>query len=699
MDGYVKTACPHDCPSACALEVEVLSPTRIGRVRGARGNSYTAGAICAKVARYAERTHHPDRLTRPLRRIGPKGEGTFAPIGWDEALDEVADRFHQAVTRHGPETVWPYHSGGTMGVVQRWGIDRLRHAFGYSRQKTTICVTPAESGWVAGVGRVSGVDPREMAESDLIVIWGGNPVSTQVTAMAHIAAARKARGAKLVVIDAYRSPTVEAADLALIVRPGTDAALALAVMHVLLRDGLADRDYLARLTDFDASVEAHLAAWTPARAAAETGLEEPEIEAFARLYGETPRSFLRPGFGFTRNRNGAAAMHAVSCLPAITGAWQHRGGGGFFLKLDWDLDLRLAHGLDGIDPATRVLDQSRIGAVLCGDADALAGGPPVTAMLMQNANSANVAPDSHAVCRGLQREDLFLCVHEQFMTPTARYADILLPAATFVEYDDIYYGLGHTHLTVGPRVLDRHADCRSNHEVICALARRLGAEDASFGLSALDLVDATLQASGLGTAATAAATGWIDCAPPFRAAHFLDGFPTPSGRFCFKPDWATIGPYGHRLRSLPDLPDLLERATSACPFRMITPPARQFLNTSFTETAGSRQREVSPCVLVHRDDAAGLGIADGAMVQLGNARGEVTLRARIGAATQPGVVVVEGIWPNDAFPGRLGINQLIGADPVAPAGGCAFHDTAVWLWPGGATLPTRRVSIPEDAEP
>ena len=272
MDGYVKTACPHDCPSACALEVEVLSPTRIGRIRGSRENSYTVGAICAKVARYAERAHHPDRLTRPLRRVGAKGEGRFEPIAWDDALDEIAEQFTRAVARYGSETVWPYHSGGTMGVIQRWGLDRLRHAFRYSRQKTTICVTPAESGWNAGVGRLTGVDPREMAEAELIVVWGGNPVSTQVTAMAHITAARKARGAKLVVIDAYRSPTIEVADLALIVRPGTDAALALAVMHVLLRDGLADREYLAELTDFDAGVEAHLASWTPARAAAVTGL-------------------------------------------------------------------------------------------------------------------------------------------------------------------------------------------------------------------------------------------------------------------------------------------------------------------------------------------------------------------------------------------------------------------------------------------
>jgi anaerobic selenocysteine-containing dehydrogenase len=235
---FWKSACPHDCPSACSLEVERLSSTRIGRVRGAAANTYTDGVVCAKVARYAERVHHPDRLKQPLQRVGEKGKGEFRPISWDDALNEVAEAFTHATRTHGSEAVWPYHSGGTMGVVQRWGLDRLRHAFGYSRQKTTICVTPAESGWRAGVGKLLGPDPREMAESDLIVVWGGNPVSTQVNAMTHIAKARKQRGAKLAVVDVYRTPTVEAADIGLVLRPGTDGALALAMMHVLLKEAL-----------------------------------------------------------------------------------------------------------------------------------------------------------------------------------------------------------------------------------------------------------------------------------------------------------------------------------------------------------------------------------------------------------------------------------------------------------------------------
>jgi anaerobic selenocysteine-containing dehydrogenase len=559
-----------------------------------------------------------------------------------------------------------------MGVVQRYGIDRLRHVMRYSRQQMTICSAPAESGWLAGVGRLNGVDPREMAQSDLIVVWGGNPVSTQVNAMAHVSRARKL-GAKLVVVDVYRTPSVEAADLALIIRPGSDGALACAVMHVLLAEGYADRDYLAALTDFGSDVEAHLRNRGPDWAAAITGLPAQEIRAFARLYGAAKKSFLRVGFGFTRGRGGSAAMHAVSCLPAVTGAWRHEGGGAFFMNWDWRLDTKLAHARDRLDPTTRILDQSRIGPILCGEAADLAGGPPVMAMLMQNANSANVAPESHLVRQGLSREDLFTCVHEQFATATARYADILLPAAMFLECDDIYYGYGHTHITVGMRVLDRYAETRSNFELVSALGRRLGGEHPTFAMDARAVIDQTLRASGLGTLEEAARRGWIDCAKPFAEAHYLDGFAHADRRFHFKPDWAAIGPLHAVMPAMPDHMPAGEAASAEHPFRLITPPARSFLNTSFTETPGSRTREGEPRALLHPDDLAALGLAAGDAVEIGNRRGRLTLEIRARAGVQKGVVVVEGIWPNRDFAG----------DRVPPNGGVAFHDTAVWLRPVG----------------
>ena len=273
--------------------------------------------VCAKVARYAERRHHPARLTRPLRRIGPKGDGidAFAPISWDEALDEVAARLKATAEEWGSEAVWPYFYAGTMGLVQRDGIDRLRHAMRYSRQHSTFCNTLADAGWLAGVGVKYGVDPREMQDADLIVVWGGNPVNTQVNVMTHIARARRNRGARLVVVDPYRTGTAEQADMHLAVRPGTDGALACAVMHILFRDGHADRDYLAKYTDCPAELEAHLQSRGPEWAAEITGLPAAEIEAFAALYGRTERAYIRIGYGFTRSRNGAANLHAVTCLP------------------------------------------------------------------------------------------------------------------------------------------------------------------------------------------------------------------------------------------------------------------------------------------------------------------------------------------------------------------------------------------------
>ena len=327
------SACPHDCPSTCALEVERLDASTIGRIHGARDHPYTAGVVCAKVARYAERVHHPDRLARPLKRVGDKGCGRdgFIEIDWEDALDEVTEQLTRAAQRFGGETVWPYHYAGTMGLVQRDGICRLRHTMGYSRQLETICSSLSDAGWLAGAGAKWGTDAREIADhSDLIVVWGCNPVHTQVNLMIHVSRARRSRGAKLVVVDPYRTASARQADVHLIPRPGTDGALACAVMHVLFAEGLSDRDYLAEYTDAPAELERHLAERTPEWAAQITGVPAGEIVAFARLYGATQRSYLRLGYGFTRSRNGAANMHAVSCLPAVTGAWRHKGGGALY---------------------------------------------------------------------------------------------------------------------------------------------------------------------------------------------------------------------------------------------------------------------------------------------------------------------------------------------------------------------------------
>ncbi|MCJ8144118.1 molybdopterin oxidoreductase family protein [Ancylobacter sp. A5.8] len=680
--GY--SACPHDCPSTCALEIDI-SGGRIGRVRGSKDNSYTAGVICAKVARYAERANHPDRLTRPLRRTGPKGSCEFEPMGWDEALDTIAARFRAAEATHGPEAVWPYYYAGTMGLVMRDGINRLTHAKGYSRFFSTICTNPAWSGFLAGTGRLAGPDPREMAKSDLVVIWGTNPVSTQINVMAHATRARKERGAKIAVVDVYRSPTMEQADIPVLIRPGTDGALACAVMHVLFRDGMADRDYLARHTDDAAGLEAHLQLRTPEWAAAITRLPAAEIEAFAHAIGATPRTFIRAGYGFTRSRNGAVNMHAVTCIPAVTGAWRHEGGGVFHTNgaiFAWNK--QLIEGTGGPASRARMLDQSRIGAILCGDAEVLGGGPPVTAMLIQNTNPVSVAPEQDKVRAGFAREDLFVAVHEQFMTETALYADIVLPATMFTEHDDIYQGGGNQYVIAGPKLVDAPGECRSNHEVICALAERLGAEHEGFALSARAIADRTLQASRRGSFAELEEKRFIDVQPDFETAHYGRGFNWPDGKFRLRPNWPKV-PYAAPAKfgpvaDMPEWPDhwgVIEEATAEYPFRLVTAPARSFLNSSFTETPGSVAREKRPELMIHPQDAAGLGIAAGDVVRVESARGGVELHARLFDGLRRGVVVAESIWPNGAHRGGRGINALTGADPVAPVGGAAFHDNRV----------------------
>src|SRR5487761_2592741 len=388
------STCPHDCPSACALDVEVIDNASIGRVRGSKLQTYTAGVICAKVARYAERIHHPDRLTYPMFRVGAKGSGKFARISWDDALDVIANRFNAAEREFGAESVWPYYYAGTMGLVMRDGINRLDHVKKYSRLYSTICSTIARVGFAAGTGKVAGVDPREMGVSDLVVIWGTNPVNTQVNVMTHAMRARKERGARIAAIDVYNNDTMKQADIKIVLRPGTDGAFACGVMHVLFREGFADRDYLARYTDCPA-----------------------ELETFARAVGGTKRAFFRLGYGFTRSRNGAAQMHAALCIPAVTGAWQYEGGGAFFNNhAVWKFDESLIEGHDAIDRSTRQLDQSKIGRILTGDATALKNGPPVQAMLIQNTNPMTVAPEQALVRQGFARPDLFVAVHEQFMT-------------------------------------------------------------------------------------------------------------------------------------------------------------------------------------------------------------------------------------------------------------------------------------------
>ncbi len=687
------TACPHDCPSTCALEVDLTEDGRIGRVRGANDHSYTSGVICAKVARYAERLYHPDRLMHPLRRTGAKGAGQWQQISWDDALDEIAEAFVKAEVKDGSEAIWPYFYAGTMGWVQRDSIERLRHAKRYSGFFSSICTNPAWTGFTMATGMLRGPDPREMARTDCVVIWGTNAVATQVNVMTHAIKSRKERGAKIVVIDIYDNPTMKQADMALIVKPGTDAALACAVMHIAFRDGYADRDYMAGYADDPSGLEAHLKTKTPGWAAAITGLSVDEIEAFAKLVGTTRKTFFRLGYGFTRQRNGAVAMHAAASIATVLGSWQYEGGGAFHSNSDiFRMNNTELTGKSMKDADIRMIDQSQIGRALNGDAVALRDRGPVTAMLIQNTNPVNIAPEQRLVKQGFARDDLFVAVHEQFMTETAEMADIVIPATMFVEHDDIYRAGGQNHILLGPKLVEPPSTVRSNLFVIEELAKRLGVADRpGFGFTAREMVDRVLAASNLPDYDHFLEHKWFDRQPAFEDAHYLNGFAHADGKFHFRPDWVNgaspnkppasvgaLGPYAE-LPPFPDQVDVIELADAEHPFRLATSPARNFLNSSFSETKTSRQKEGRPEVMINPVDAAANDVGNGDLVRIGNMRGDLRIHARVTTEVKPGVLIAEGLWPNKAHVDGEGINVLTGADPVAPYGGAAVHDNKVWL--------------------
>jgi anaerobic selenocysteine-containing dehydrogenase len=465
---------------------------------------------------------------------------------------------------------------------------------------------------------------------------------------------------------------------------------------VLFREGYADRAYLERYTDCPGELEAHLATRTPEWASSISGVPVEEIEAFARAVGQTKRSFFRLGYGFTRSRNGAAQMHAALCIPAVTGAWQYEGGGAFFNNYAiWKFDESLIEGHDAIDQKTRILDQSKIGRILTGDAAALKGGPPVKAMLIQNTNPMTVAPEQALVRQGFARNDLFMVVHEQFMTETAQMADVVLPATMFMEHDDLYYGGGHQHISVGAKLIEPPGECRSNHEVLRGLARRLKAGHPGFEMSPRELIDATLKRSGHGDIDSLQTDLWRDLQPDFRTSHYLDGFAHSDNKFHFKADWTRV-PLGNagmmgawdQMPSLPDHWTIIEEADAAHPFRLATSPSRSFLNTTFNETPSSQAREGVPSVMIHPDDASPLDIGDGDAVTLGNMRGETTLTARLFDGVRRGVLIAESVHPNKAHIGGRGINMVTGAEAVAPVGGAAFHDNKVWVKKAIPAIPT-----------
>jgi anaerobic selenocysteine-containing dehydrogenase len=676
----VRVVCAHDCPDMCSLLAEVEGG-RVLRIKGDPEQKFTAGFACAKVNRDAELVHSPERLRTPLRRTGRKGEGKFAPVTWDEALAEITARWRQIIAESGPLALLGYAYSAHQGQINRGLLLGLFHALGATRLVAgTVCDTCCEEAWNMTVGPLGGADPETVDEADLIVAWGADLVATNVHFWARAEAAQK-RGVPVVVVDPRKSRTARLADTHLQLRIGTDAALALGIMHIAARDGRVDRDYIAVHTVGFERLEADvLPGFPPERVAAITGLAIADIEGFAAQFGAARRSFIRLGEGMTRLARGGEALRAVALLPGVTGAYGRRGGGALLMtaascELNYDA-IRKPSG----PRSTRTVNHSRLGDALLNMAD-----PPLRALFIAANNPAVTCPDAGAVRRGLARDDLFTVVHDPFLSATARYADIVLPAATYLETEDFYRAYGTYYLQYGRAAVPPQGEAWSNFRVAQELAQRLGLDDPIFRLPPRELV-AELFAGAKGAAA-ALDLDEVRSGRPLRLAPGGDPlggqeFRTPSGRLEFYS--AQMAASGHA--PMPDWrPDPQEEHDRAqWPLRLLTAPGYFQAHTAYAGVDFLRRREGQPHCVLHPDDAASRGLADGDRVRLYNARGAVGLALRVSDEVLPGIVLVPGQRPDDQT--LAGTVNLLCSDRYTDLGdGATYQSTflEVSRWPEG----------------
>jgi anaerobic selenocysteine-containing dehydrogenase len=669
----IRTVCAHDCPDMCSLLADV-EDGRVRRVRGDPEHPFTAGFACAKVNRDADLVHSPERIRTPLRRIGAKGEGTFAPITWDAALDEITGRWQRIIAESGPLALLGYAYSAHQGQMNRGLMLGLFHALGASRLIAgTVCDTCCEEAWNLTVGPIGGADPEAVEHSDLIVAWGADLVATNVHFWARAEAARR-RGVRIVVIDPRRSRTALQADRHLQIRIGTDAALALGIMHILARDGLVDRDYVAAHTlGFDRLAAEVLPRFPPARVAEVTGLSETDIEGFAHVYGTAKRSFIRLGEGMTRLARGGEALRAVALLPGVTGAYGRHGGGALLLTTaSCELNYGALRRPSG--PAeTRLVNHSRLGGALLTMTD-----PPLRALFVAANNPAVTCPDAGTVRKGLSREDLFTVVHDPFLTVTARYADIVLPATTYLETEDFYRAYGTYWMQYGRAAVPPQGEAWSNMRLAQELARRMGLTDPVFRMSEAELL-ATLFDGATGAVAGIDLDALRSGQPMRYGKPEGQQFRTPSGKLEFySGQMAAAG-----LAPMPDWqPDPEEERDAArWPLRLLTAPGYFQAHTAYAGVEFLRRREGPPCVVLHPDEAARRGLADGAKVRLYNERGAVGLVLRVGDEVLPGVALVPGQRPDDeAIAGTI---NLLCSDRYTDLGDGAtyqstFLDVEAW---------------------
>jgi anaerobic selenocysteine-containing dehydrogenase len=664
----VKVACPHDCPDTCAMLVTVEDGVA-KKIQGDPAMPFTEGTLCTKVAHYLERTYAPDRLLYPQKRAGRKGEGRFVRISWDDALDEIAARL-KALAAEDPETILPCSYAGTMGMVQYASMDRrFFHRLGASLLDRTLCSTAGKFGLKATLGGSVGMDPERFDEAKLIVLWGANPVVSNLHLWSRVQAAKR-RGAKVIAIDPYLSLSAEKCTQHVALLPGTDGALALGMMHVLITEDLIDADYVAKYTlGYDELKKRILASYSPEWAAKTCGIGAQEIVQLAREYGTTRPAAIRLNYGMQRHAGGGVAARTIACLPALVGAWREAAGGIVLTTADF---YRFDHAaLERPDllgaRRPRVINHAELG-------DALTSArPPVRATLVYNNNPVAVCPDSRKVIAGFSREDLFTVVIDHFQTDTADYADIVLPATTQLEHYDVHKSYGHLYVLANNPAIAPVGESLPNSEIFRRLAARMGFDEPCFGDSDEDVCRTAVNGMSWERLKQA---GWQKLEVPARFAPFAQGgFPTPSGKCELYSAWL-------EKQGVDPLPFYNPPAEAALdddryPLAFLSPPARHFLNSTFANVARFREFEREPHLEMHPADAAARGIADGDMVRVFNDRGSYRLRARVNAKPRAGVVVAPSVWWKKFSPDGRNANELTSQRTTDLGRGATFYDCRV----------------------
>ena len=653
------------------------------RVAGDPEHPITNGFLCAKVNRYVERTYHEDRLRTPLRRMGPKGSGQFEPMTWDAALDEIATRLSSAANEFGAESVLPYSYAGTMGLVQGSSMDmRFFHTLGASKLDRTICSMAGTVGMRMTVGANVGADGEGIPESDLVLLWGTNTLTANPHLWPFILKAR-ARGAKIICIDPIQTRTALQCDEWIPIRPGTDAALALGIMHVVFARGLEDREYMEQFTLGHEALRERAAEWTPERCAGVTGLPVETVISLGEQYARSTAAFIRVNYGLQRHAGGGMAVRTIACLPAVMGHWRRAGGG---VQLSTSANFvfnKAALARPDLGPATRTINMIRLGDALTMD-DAGVGGPPVKVLVVYNSNPAAVAPDRNAVTRGLAREDLFTVVLEHFQTDTCDWADIVLPATTQLEHWDIHFAYGHHYVSLNRPAIAPIGDAKPNSEIFRLLAARMGMTDPMMRDDDVSLIRQSLKSSASKLEGVSFETlmekGWTRLNVPTPYLPYADGaFPTPSGKCEFfsarlaemglDPLPTYIAPY----ESIESDPALVARY----PLTLISSPAHQFLNSTFVNITSLRRQAREPEVLLHPADAERRAIGVGAMVTVRNDRGAFLARARVEPGIREGVVWAPSIWWGKLAGDGANANQTTSQRITDLGNGPVFYDNQV----------------------